>query len=103
MRLLAVARIAPVLSLDASVRRWTNCDTRLWPSLSKSPCRALPLGLRRMATLAAYPSMMQRDRKREGLRVCRAAWCSGSPVRRLRIDSGGRVNGAMDFAGPGNV
>ena len=30
-----------------------------------------------MATLAAYASMMQRDRKREGLRVCRAAWLIG--------------------------
>jgi hypothetical protein len=26
-----------------------------------------------MPTLAAYSAMMQRDRKREGLRVCRAA------------------------------
>jgi hypothetical protein len=27
-----------------------------------------------MPTLAGYPGMMQRARKREGLRVCRAAW-----------------------------
>src|SRR3989442_9201411 len=30
----------------------------------------------RMATLAAFPAMMRRDRRREGLRVCRAAWLS---------------------------
>ena len=37
-----------------------------------------------MATLAAYPTMMQRDRKREGLRVCRAAWLVGVTVREYR-------------------
>ena len=34
-----------------------------------------------MPTLAAYPAMMQRDRKREGIRVCRAAWLVGVTVR----------------------
>ena len=34
-----------------------------------------------MATLAAYPAMMQRDRKREGLRLCHAAWLVGVSVR----------------------
>jgi transcriptional regulator with XRE-family HTH domain len=42
-----------------------------------------------MPTLAAYPGMMQRDRKREGLRVCRAAWLIGVSVREYReIESG---------------
>jgi transcriptional regulator with XRE-family HTH domain len=44
-----------------------------------------------MPTLAAYPGMMQRDRKREGLRVCRAAWLIGVSVREYReIESGDR-------------
>jgi hypothetical protein len=37
-----------------------------------------------MASLAAYPSMMQPDRKREGLRVCRAAGLVGVSVREYR-------------------
>ena len=44
-----------------------------------------------MATLAAYPGMMQRARKREGLRVCRAAWLIGVSVREYReIEAGDR-------------
>ena len=44
-----------------------------------------------MPTLAAYPGMMQRGRKREGLRVCRAAWLIGVSVREYReIESGER-------------
>jgi DNA-binding XRE family transcriptional regulator len=44
-----------------------------------------------MATLAAYPGMMQRARKREGLRVCRAAWLVGVSVREYReIEAGDR-------------
>ena len=44
-----------------------------------------------MPTLAAYPSMMQRDRKREGLRVCRAAWLIGVTVREYReMEAGDR-------------
>ena len=40
-------------------------------------------------TLAAYPGMMQRARKREGLRVCRAAWLVGVGVREYReIEAG---------------
>jgi hypothetical protein len=39
-----------------------------------------------MPTLAPYASMMQRDRKREGLRVCRAAWLIGVSVRELLRD-----------------
>ena len=42
-----------------------------------------------MATLAAYPGMMQRSRKREGLRVCRAAWLVGVSVREYREPRGG--------------
>jgi transcriptional regulator with XRE-family HTH domain len=42
-------------------------------------------------SLAAYPAMMRRDRKREGLRVCRAAWLIGVSVREYReIEAGDR-------------
>jgi transcriptional regulator with XRE-family HTH domain len=42
--------------------------------------------------LAAYPGMMQRARKREGLRVCRAAWLIGVSVREYReIEAGERT------------
>jgi hypothetical protein len=45
-----------------------------------------------MPTLAAYPGMMRRDRKREGLRVCRAAWLVGVSVRAYReIEFGDRI------------
>ena len=45
-----------------------------------------------MATLAAHPGMMQRARKREGLRVCRAAWLVGIRVREYReIEAGERT------------
>ena len=37
-----------------------------------------------MATLAAYPAMMRRDRQRLGLRECRAAWLLGLTVREYR-------------------
>ena len=37
-----------------------------------------------MPTLAAYATMMERDRKREGLRVCRAAWLLSVSVREYR-------------------
>jgi predicted transcriptional regulator len=48
-----------------------------------------------MASLAAYPSMMQRDRKREGLRVSRAAWLIGVTVREYReMEAGDRVPSA---------
>ena len=44
-----------------------------------------------MPTLAAYPGMMQRARKREGLRVCRAAWLVGVSVREYRkLEAGER-------------
>jgi transcriptional regulator with XRE-family HTH domain len=45
-----------------------------------------------MSTLAAYPGMMQRARKREGLRLCRAAWLIGISVREYReIEAGARI------------
>jgi transcriptional regulator with XRE-family HTH domain len=45
-----------------------------------------------MPTLAAYPGMMQRARKREGLRVCRAAWLVGVSVGEYReIEAGDRM------------
>src|SRR4051812_42862314 len=37
-----------------------------------------------MATLAAYPMMMRRDRHRLELRECRAAWLLGVKVRQYR-------------------
>jgi hypothetical protein len=37
-----------------------------------------------MPSLAAYPSMMHRDRNRDELRVCRAAWLIGVSVREYR-------------------
>jgi hypothetical protein len=44
-----------------------------------------------MATLASHATMMERDRKREGLRVCRAAWLIGVTVREYReIEAGER-------------
>ena len=45
-----------------------------------------------MLTLAGYPGMMQRARKRKGLRVCRAAWLIGVSVREYReIEAGDRI------------
>ncbi len=45
-----------------------------------------------MATLASFPTMMRRDRKREGLRLCRAAWLVGVSVREYReIEAGDRT------------
>jgi hypothetical protein len=45
-----------------------------------------------MPSLASFPSMMLRDRKREGLRVCRAAWLVGVSVREYReIEAGNRM------------
>jgi len=45
-----------------------------------------------MPTLASYPAMMQRDRRREDLRVCRAAWLIGVSVREYReIEAGDRM------------
>jgi hypothetical protein len=42
-----------------------------------------------VATLAAFPAMLERDRKREGLRVCRAAWLVGVSIREYREIEGG--------------
>jgi len=35
-------------------------------------------------TLAAFPNMLERGRRREGLRICRAAWLLGVIVREYR-------------------
>jgi hypothetical protein len=44
-----------------------------------------------MPTLAAFPVMLKRGRKREGLRVCRAAWLLGVTIREYReIEAGER-------------
>ena len=37
-----------------------------------------------MRTLAAYPRMLEAGRRREGFRVCRAAWLLGMTVREYR-------------------
>jgi len=43
-------------------------------------------------TLAAYPRMMQRARKRERVKVCRAAWLIGVTVREYReLEAGDRM------------
>jgi hypothetical protein len=53
-----------------------------------------------MPTLAAYPGMMQRARKREGLRVCRAAWLIGVSVREYReIEAGDRTPSLSTYEG----
>jgi hypothetical protein len=45
-----------------------------------------------MASLASFPAVMQRDRKREDLRDCRAAWLIGVGVREYRqIEAGDRT------------
>jgi Helix-turn-helix domain len=45
-----------------------------------------------LATLASYPAMMRHDRKRELLRVCRAAWLVGVSLREYRyFEAGERV------------
>ena len=45
-----------------------------------------------MPTLAAYPKMLERDRRRNGLRVCRAAWLLGVTVREYReIEAGDEI------------
>jgi hypothetical protein len=49
-----------------------------------------------MPTLAAYVSMMERDRKREDLRVCRAAWLLGVTVREYREIVGGDRMPSLD-------
>jgi Helix-turn-helix domain len=47
--------------------------------------------IRLVPTLAAFPGMLERDRRREGLRVCRAAWLIGVTVREYReMEAGNR-------------
>jgi hypothetical protein len=53
-----------------------------------------------MPTLAPYASMMHRDRKSEGLRVCRAAWLIGVSVREYReIEAGDRTPSLDTYPG----
>lgn len=45
-----------------------------------------------MASLAAFPQMLERDRRREGLRVCGTAWLLGVTVREYReLETGDRT------------
>ena len=56
--------------------------------------------LRLMASLAAYPGMMRRDRERLGLRECRAAWLLGLTVREYRALEAGDGDGHVRSVGP---
>jgi hypothetical protein len=49
-----------------------------------------------VASLGSFPTMMQRDRKRQGLRLCRAAWLIGVSVRRYRELEAGDVDPTPD-------
>jgi hypothetical protein len=52
-----------------------------------------------MATLAPYAAMMERDRKRERFRVCRAAWLIGVSVREYReLEAGERLPDAETWS-----
>jgi hypothetical protein len=46
-----------------------------------------------MPTLAAFPQMLERNRRREGLRVCRAAWLPGVSIREHRQLEAGEGTG----------
>jgi hypothetical protein len=51
-----------------------------------------------VASRASFPQMMQRDRKREGLRVCRGAWLIGVSVREYRaFEAGERFPDAVTW------
>jgi hypothetical protein len=50
-----------------------------------------------MASLPAYPQMMRRDRKRLGLRECRAAWLLGLTVRDYGAPETGDAEISADF------
>jgi hypothetical protein len=45
-----------------------------------------------VSTLAAFPSMLKRDRERHGLRVARAAWICGVTVHQYRELEDGDVS-----------
>jgi transcriptional regulator with XRE-family HTH domain len=52
----------------------------------------MPASLDAVPTLASYATMMERDREREGLPVCRAALLVGVTVREYReIEAGDRT------------
>jgi hypothetical protein len=51
-----------------------------------------------MPTLAAFPRVLVRDRQRNGLRVCRAAWLLGVTVREYReLEAGDRMPDMKTF------
>jgi hypothetical protein len=51
-----------------------------------------------MPALASFSAIMQRARKREGLRVCRAAWLVGVSVRENReIEAGDRTPSPVTY------
>jgi plasmid maintenance system antidote protein VapI len=50
-----------------------------------------------MASLAAYPGMMRRDREGLGLRECRAAWLLGLTVREYRALEAGDASITPDL------
>jgi hypothetical protein len=50
-----------------------------------------------VATLVAFPSMMERDRRREGLRVCRAAWLLGQRAGVSGARSGDALSDSRDL------
>jgi hypothetical protein len=48
--------------------------------------------LRGMASVAAFPKMLERDRRWNGLRVCRVAWLLGVSVREYReLEAGATI------------
>jgi hypothetical protein len=82
---------APAM-VNALHRRST---TMAWPmnrATSRVPAVSAARYAAIMASLAAYPGMMRRDRERLGLRECRAAWLIGVTVREYReMEAGERT------------
>src|SRR5438093_5688591 len=88
-RLIRVGRDSGPPSVRAVMPpRGIACGLRLGSRALSEDRRCDELGSR---IVAAFPAMMQRDRKREGLRVCRAAWLVGVSVREYReLEAGDR-------------
>ena len=53
--------------------------------------------------VAAFPAMMERHRKREGLRICRAAWLLGVSVREYQETRGRRAVADVRDLGSGSA
>jgi hypothetical protein len=49
-----------------------------------------------MASLAAFPAMLELERKREGLRICRVAWLLGVSIGEYRELEAGTKLPAFD-------